>query len=106
MTTRDHSLGPGWTPVGDVLLAAMEHGVLVAAIHNPDGIPEHAQILVDAHHGTWAISRSRCDLRGWVAVRIAPDGTDVTGTLCRLGAADATGSQVVETLLAADLPPG
>ena len=86
------------------ILAAMERGVLVGAIHDPSGIPEHAQVLVEAHGSTWAVSRSR-DSLDWVAVRIAPDGTDVADTLRRLGAADVTGDALLDRLLTADLLP-
>lgn len=105
--TVDHSLGPVWSPVDDVVEAAMLRGVLVAAVHDDDGIPAHAQVLVDAHDGVWVVYRSRdtgaLHRLGWVACRLHPDGAPVEGTLGWLGAADVPGDGLVEHLLETDV---
>lgn len=108
MTGRvvDHSLGSLWTPVEAVVAAARARGVFLM-VWTPDNLAEHVEVLVAVSPDrVWAIHRSRtATILGWAAVRLALDGSDLPGTLARLGAADADGSQVVGALLDAERLP-
>lgn len=95
----DYSFGGAWTASpNDVADAAAKLGVL-ASVSGTDGPPEHREVLVAAHDGTWPVHRDRESVLGWVAARLDPHGWPVPGTLGWLGAPDLPATAVVRALL-------